>query len=108
MSKVTKITSYIYALFLIFGGIMGYVKAGSTMSIVFGILSGVLIFLSCHVGKKDPKSAYLYIAAISLCLAMFFLFRFSITGSLMPGGIMFLFSMTTFVVSGLSWFKEKS
>ncbi|MBI1858804.1 MAG: TMEM14 family protein [Candidatus Melainabacteria bacterium] len=108
MSYVSKITSRIYALILIMGGIMGYVKAGSLMSILFGMFSGILILLACQFGKKDPKSAYLYIAGISLCLAMFFLFRFSITGSMMPGGMMFLFSMTTFVVVGLSWLKVKN
>ncbi|OGI19504.1 MAG: hypothetical protein A3B68_04250 [Candidatus Melainabacteria bacterium RIFCSPHIGHO2_02_FULL_34_12] len=107
MTQISKITSYIYGFLLIFGGIMGYVKAHSKMSLITGLVSGILIFLACNLGAKKPKEGYLSIAAISLVLSLFFLMRYSSTHTFMPSGLMLILSTTTFVVVGLSWFKGK-
>ena len=107
MNKISKFISIVYAVLLMVGGVMGFLKAHSKMSLITGILSGILVFLSYNLGKKNPKSAYLYICTISLCLGVFFLYRFSLNHAIMPGGFMFLFSITTFVVAGLSFLKEK-
>ena len=107
MNKISKFISIVYAILLMVGGLMGFLKAHSKMSLITGLISGLLVLLSYVIGKKNPKSGYLYIAAISLCLGMFFLNRYMHTHLFMPGGLMFLLSMTTFTVVALGYFKTK-
>ena len=107
MNNISKFTSIIYAVLLLSGGIMGYLKAHSTISLITGLISGILILLSYVMSNKNPKAGYLYIAAISLWLGVFFLNRYMQTYIFMPSGLMFLMSMTTFVIVGLGYFKIK-
>lgn len=107
MNNISKFISIIYAVLLISGGVIGYLKAHSIVSLITGLISGILILLSYVTSNKNPKSGYLYIAAISLCLGIFFLNRYMQTFVFMPSGLMFLMSMTTFVIVGLGYFKIK-
>lgn len=107
MNQVSSIISNIYSALLILGGIMGFVKAHSKMSLITGIVSGALVFLACKIGAKKPKEGYLFVAAISLVLAIFFSMRFASSHAFMPSGLMLILSTTTFAVVGLSFLKHK-
>ena len=107
MNQISKTTSYIYGVVLILGGILGFVKAGSTISLLTGLTSGLLVFLSCKIGTTKPKEGYLYVAAISLVLAIFFTIRFAATSHFMPNGLMLVLSTMTFVIVGLNYLKNK-
>lgn len=107
MNNISNFISIIYAVLLIVGGAIGFLKAKSIISLISGALSGLLVLLAYKFGTRDPKSAYLYIAAISLCLAIFFLIRYSASQVFIPSGLMFLLSTTTFVVIGLSFLKSQ-
>lgn len=72
MDKVSNITSCLYGVVLIAGGIIGYIQAHSRMSLVAGVFAGVLILLAAKVGSSNPKAGYLFVASISLVLAIFF------------------------------------
>ena len=109
MNKLSKTTSTIYAILLIIGGIMGFVKAHSTISLLTGITSGVLIFIFLKQGEKGGKkvkASYDYITALSLTLGLFFGYRFAIHNVFMPGGLMLMLSAITFAVVGFSGFKH--
>ena len=106
MNKISKTTSTIYAILLILGGTMGFIKAHSLISLITGIASGVLIFILINKGKKKPKLGYDYITALSFILAMFFGYRFALHGAFMPGGLMLMLSAITFTVVGFSAFKQ--
>ena len=105
MDPLSQTISLIYAIILILGGIMGYIKAHSVISLLTGFISGVLVFISCKLGKNNPKAAYLYISSISLILAGFFSYRYSLTHTFMPAGLMVLLSTITLVVVGLNFLK---
>lgn len=106
MNAVSTIISNIFGLLLIAGGIMGYVKAKSMMSLLTGILSGIMVFVACNLGKTKPREGYLFIGAISLVLAIFFALRYSTTHVFIPSGLMLILSTSTLVVVGLSLFKK--
>ncbi len=103
MDKFSKLISLIYGVMLILGGVMGFLKAHSKMSLITGVVSGLIVLLSC---KMNSKSSYLYVSAISLVLAGFFSFRFAHSHLFMPAGLMLILSTTTFCIVGLSWFKS--
>lgn len=106
MDPLSQTISLIYAIILILGGIMGYVKAQSMISLATGLISGVLVFISSKIGKSNPKASYLYISSISLILAGFFSYRYASTHAFMPAGLMLLLSTITFVVVGLNFLKS--
>lgn len=108
MNQVSYIISNIYAALLVIGGVMGFVKAHSKISLMTGIVSGILVFLACKFGTQKPKEGYLFVAAISLVLAIFFSLRFTATHAFMPAGLMLILSTTTFAVVGLSFLKHKT
>lgn len=107
MNKTSKTVSSIYGILLIIGGIMGFVKAHSKMSLITGLVSGIFIFTACKLGEKKPYEAYLFISAISLALAGFFAGRFSYSHAFMPAGLMLILSVTTLVVVGMNIVKGK-
>ena len=107
MDKRSKYVSIVYAILLLIGGAIGFIKAGSVISLGVGILSCTLIIVSCKVGDKDPKSGYFYITSISLVLASFFIYRFIKTHHFMPGGLMAVLSTINCLVTGFSLLKMK-
>ncbi len=107
MDKLSTLVSNFYAVMLIVGGVMGFIKAHSKWSLIIGVISGLFIFVSCRIGQKNSKAAYLFVASISLLLAMFFSLRFAATHAFMPGGLMLILSITTYVLVALGWLKNK-
>ncbi len=104
MDKLSKLVSLIYGIMLILGGVMGFLKAHSKVSLITGVLSGLIVLYS---SKIKSKSSYLYVSAISLVLAGFFSYRFAHTHALMPAGLMLVLSTTAFCVVSLSYFKSR-
>lgn len=105
MDKLSKVTSTIYSAFLILGGIMGYVKAQSKMSLLTGLVSGLIVLLALKVSEKNPKAGYLFIASISLVIAIFFSLRFAASHAFMPSGLMLILSTITYVFVARGWIK---
>ena len=106
MDKLSALMSNFYAVMLIVGGVIGFVKAHSKWSLIVGVISGLFIFLSCKLGQRNSKAAYLFIASLSLVLAMFFSLRFAATHAFMPAGFMLILSTTTYVLVAMGWLKS--
>lgn len=104
MDKLSKLVSLIYGVMLILGGVMGFLKAHSNLSLITGAISGLIVLYS---SKLKSKSSYLYVSAISLVLAGFFSYRFAMSHAIMPAGLMLVLSTTTFCVVSLSYFKSR-
>ena len=107
MDKLSKLTSLVYALILVIGGFFAYTKVQSTVSLITGVASGILVLLGCKFGNNNPKAGYLYVSTISLILAGFFAYRYSLTHAFMPGGLMLILSVVNLVVVGLSFMKAQ-
>jgi uncharacterized membrane protein (UPF0136 family) len=106
MNALSTAISNIYAILLIAGGIMGYMSAKSKISLITGVISGLMVLMACRIGKEKPRDGYLFVGAISLLLAIFFALRFAVNHAFMPGGLMLILSTTTLVVVGLSLFRS--
>ncbi|MBS4168274.1 TMEM14 family protein [Parachlamydia sp. AcF125] len=87
--------TWIYALFVLIGGMIGYVKAQSLASLVMAAgFAALLGFAGWLMWKSRREGYYLAIALIAF-LGLFFLYRFSMSMKFMPAGLMVLLSLAT-------------
>jgi uncharacterized membrane protein (UPF0136 family) len=89
----------IYAILIAIGGIMGYVKAGSTASLIAGVVAGLALAGSAIAMMKDAYQTGWWIALI---ITILLLLRFG-RGALqefkmMPGGMVIILSLIVLVV----------
>ena len=101
-----KIYFIIFGILTIAGGIIGYVKAGSTPSIIAGSITGILLLIAAWL-LPEQRTAGLAIALIvSLLLAGQFLPKFMRTGAVMPAGMMSVLSAIGIVMAIVAWVKK--
>ncbi len=100
-----KIYFIIFGLLTIAGGIMGYVKAGSTASIIAGSISGALLLLAAFLLPNYFAVGLGLAALVSILLAGRFVPAFLKSGAFMPGGLMSILSVIGVVVAIVTWVK---
>jgi uncharacterized membrane protein (UPF0136 family) len=87
---------YVYGAFLIFGGVMGYVKAHSTPSLVAGVVCGIIAII---LGFRYP---WHYAPYAALLLALFLIIimgrRYLRTRKPMPALLIVVLSVIVAVV----------
>lgn len=101
-----KIYFIIFGLLTIAGGVMGYVKAGSTASIIAGGISGILLLVAAFLLPQQFAVALILAAVVSILLAGRFLPAFLKTGKMMPAGMMAILSVIGIVMAILAWMKR--
>ncbi len=99
--KAAAWVTLIYGLIVIAGGIMGYLKAHSTASVVVGSISGFLLLVSA-LGMMGRMVAPAYLALlITLALDAFFTYRWLFSFKFMPSGLMSVISTLVLLVLAL-------
>ncbi|KAF4526991.1 hypothetical protein B566_EDAN001538 [Ephemera danica] len=78
--------SFAYAAAVATGGIIGYVKAGSTASMGMGLLFGSILGYGAYQTSQDPGNYYLSLGA-SAVLTGVMGNRFLSSGKFMPAGL---------------------
>ena len=101
-----KIYFIVFGLLTIAGGVMGYVKAGSTASIIAGSISGILLLVAAFLLPVNVVAGLLLAAIVSFLLAGRFVPAFIKTGHFMPAGMMAILSVIGIVVALLAWLKR--
>ncbi len=82
-----------YALLVSVGGIVGYLKAKSTMSLVSGVVSGVLLLVAFFLGLQSLNLGLTIAGVIAVVLTIVFALRFRSTQKFMPGGLLAIVSL---------------
>ncbi|KAI8908960.1 transmembrane protein 14C-like protein [Gorgonomyces haynaldii] len=77
------IFAYLYGLLVLFGGVMGYIRKDSVVSLVAGSVFGSLILYSARIVSKNPRN-YQPMLGMSFLLMTLSSWRFSVTGAMMP------------------------
>ena len=101
-----KIYFIVFGLLTIAGGIMGYVRAGSTASIIAGSISGILLLLAAFLLPGNIAAGLALAAIVSFLLAGRFLPAFLKTGAVMPAGMMSVLSVIGLIMAILAWMKK--
>lgn len=89
--------SLFYGLMTIIGGVIGYLKVGSMMSLISGSAFGLLILTAAILVLKGKMVGYYGLLAFSGILAVFFGMRYFKSFAMMPAGVMLLLSILTLV-----------
>ena len=106
MIGITKLYFIVFGLLTIAGGIMGYVRAGSTASIIAGSISGILLLLAAFLLPGNIAAGLALAAIVSFLLAGRFLPAFLKTGAVMPAGMMSVLSVIGLIMAILAWMKK--
>ena len=93
-----KIVLLVYAFLLITGAFMGF-KAGSKVSLIMGLVSGVFVLLAVYLLKLNPQMGYGLAIIVSGVLSITFVIRFIKTQQLMPAGMLLALSLIALCVS---------
>jgi uncharacterized membrane protein (UPF0136 family) len=101
-----KIYFVIFGLLTIIGGLIGYLKAGSTISLIAGAIAGLLLLTAAYLIPNNLAVALGIALVVSLLLAGRFVPNFIATSKMMPAGMMSLLSVIGVVVAALTWLKK--
>lgn len=97
--SLATIAVIIYGVLAIVGGIIGYQKAGSKISLISGTISGIGLLLAGIVASLDNNWGLPLASVISAVLVIVFIVRLVKTKKFMPAGLMIIGG---FVVLGLT------
>lgn len=79
----------LYALLVIAGGVMGYLKARSKPSLISGLISGLALLAAFWITLQKNYSAGIALATcLAIALLVVFALRFRKTQKFMPAGLM--------------------
>jgi uncharacterized membrane protein (UPF0136 family) len=96
--KVQKMTIIVYALIVLLGGCIAYLRVHSLASIFFGGSSGIALLL-CGLFLEKNFKTFLYTAVgIIFCLDGFFSYRFMHSLKFFPSGMMSLLSLAALLI----------
>ncbi|KAI8819674.1 transmembrane proteins 14C-domain-containing protein [Fimicolochytrium jonesii] len=96
-SKEPDYFAYAYAGIVFIGGVIGFVRAGSLVSLLFGTFSGTLLGIGARQVSANGKNFQLLLG-ISATLLLIMGMRFANSGKFMPAGLVAL-------ISGVSCFR---
>ena len=101
-----KIYFIVFGLLTIVGGVMGYVKAGSTASLVAGSISGILLLVAAFLLPGQLVIGLVLGAVVSILLAGRFVPVFLKTHQVMPAGLMSVLSVIGIIMAIVAWVKK--
>ncbi|CAH1775015.1 unnamed protein product [Owenia fusiformis] len=89
---MADVLGYLYAATVAGGGVVGYVKAGSSISLGMGLLFGSILGFGAHLTSQDPKNVWVTLVAGGM-LAGVMGSRFYNSGKFMPAGMVMTISL---------------
>ena len=104
--EAAKIYFIIFGLLTIAGGIMGYVKAGSVVSIIAGAITGILLIVAAFLLPEHRVAGLATALIVSVLLAGQFLPKLIRTGRVMPAGVMSVLSIIGIIVAIVVWVRK--
>lgn len=103
MAQIAIWSILVYALVVALGGIFGYLKAKSKMSLISGLVSGAALFAAWFVSRTAPPFGLGIATVISAVLVVVFITRLIRTRKFMPAGVMMFLSLVATIVFIQGW-----
>ncbi|MBW4538926.1 MAG: TMEM14 family protein [Myxacorys chilensis ATA2-1-KO14] len=90
----------VYGLLVAIGGVIGYVKAGSKVSLISGLGSGVALAIAAYTTTQNPSTGLSLAVFIAAFLLIVFAIRWIKTKKMMPAGMMAILSLVAVILFG--------
>ncbi|MEA5582216.1 TMEM14 family protein [Nodularia harveyana UHCC-0300] len=91
--NLSIIATLVYGILAMIGGIIGYIQANSQVSLVSGVISGLLLLVAGYFQIQGESWALIVAVLVTVILVIFFALRFAKTRKFMPGGLMVILGM---------------
>ena len=98
----TKVYYLVFACLTIAGGIIGYLKAKSFISLISGAISGAILVIASFLLPARPILAGVIALCVSVLLAGKFVPDFIHKKAFVPGGLMAFLSIVSVIVTILA------
>lgn len=95
----------VFGAFTIIGGLIGYFKAQSVVSLIAGVTSGLVLLVSAYGVSKNVKPALMVGFLVSVMLGVRFLMTWLQNQRVMPDLIVVVLSMVTLICVLMKWIK---
>jgi uncharacterized membrane protein (UPF0136 family) len=103
MFDVVRVYLFVFGFLTVAGGVMGYVKAKSTASLVAGGISGVLLLVAGYLmGTASGRVGLILGVVVSVALAGRFVPSYLKTKKAMPAGMMAALSIVGVALGGVA------
>jgi uncharacterized membrane protein (UPF0136 family) len=102
--RFAALTAMIYGILVLVGGIIGYAQAQSMISLIAGLVFGVIVVISGWLAWQGMAAGVYVAAGSAMLLGLFFGYRLSVTGNFMPAGMMLTLSFVALVIIVLAFF----
>ncbi len=97
--RVGLVVLIIYAVLLIVGGVIGFVKAKSKASLIAGVVSGIIALAAVFISDRyNEDGGYSLALLLAVVLFIFFGYRASLSRKFMPGGLLAVASVAVIAV----------
>ena len=106
MLEPAKIYFLVFGVLTIAGGIIGYVKAGSVVSVIAGAITGVLLLVAGWMLPQHRELGLILGLFISAILAAQFIPRVFRTKRLVPAGVMSVLSVIGIIIAIAAWIAK--
>lgn len=94
---LAPVTTLIYGIFAIAGGAIGYKQAGSQVSLISGLISGLLLLIAAYLLFGASPAGPLMSGIVTLVLVIVFSVRLAKTRKFMPAGLMIILGVVNLV-----------
>lgn len=105
--KTNTVILFIYSTLVTLGGLMGYIKGGSVISLVAGGGSGLILFILTYLCFKKRRQAEYTALIMIFLLDGLFTYRFMQTFHFFPSGLFSLISITTIILLSINLKRSK-
>jgi uncharacterized membrane protein (UPF0136 family) len=106
MLGLVKAYFIIFGVLTIFGGIMGYAKAGSKPSIIAGSIAGIVLLVAAFLPPEHRVAGLAIALIVSVVLALQFVPKLIRTRRAMPAGMMSILSVIGIIVAIYAWIAK--
>lgn len=89
------VAALVYGILTVVGGIVGYIRVGSNMSLFSGSISGLVLIFSAFIQIQGQNWGLALAAIVTAMLIVVFAFRLAKTRKFMPAGLMTILGMLT-------------